>query len=162
MLGSEVVEDEQFRFTHGGEELIIDDGRVGRKGGTQMIEQFGDDCEKDKGATRKVLIGNGGCEVCFSATVFADEDEPSLGILGIFKRYLIGFLYARNARIKVFEALVTKGVEVGHFAQLSPPFLFALGFFAFARDRLAEIRMSVGDIDAQVACSLANGAVGRG
>src|SRR5438105_576441 len=107
---------------------------------------------------RKMLIRNCCCEVGLSTAVFANQDEPSLRVLSILKRYLVRLLYPGNARIKVLEALIAECIKVRHLTQLPPTLLFTFSFFAFAGNRLAKIRMPVGNINTQITGPFANGA----
>ena len=46
-----------------------------------MGEEFRNNREEHKSTTIEMMIGDRGCQVSFSATIWTDENEPSIGIL---------------------------------------------------------------------------------
>ena len=111
-----------------------------------MVEQVRDRCEEDQRPFGKVLVSDGGGKMGFATTISADEQQPAIGVIRVSLGYFVRFLNAGYVGIEIFEAFITKSIQVRNGAQVHTPLLGPFGLFTFAGDRFAKVGMPIGNI----------------
>ncbi len=164
-MSPQVVQNQKISRANLVKTVVVGHGALRTIGAAQVVEQIRGDHKQSRLSSVNNVVGNGRSQVSFATPIAAQQNQPTLRLLGKFQGGLIGhaqilapfFGQANAIRHKGIKGKANHRLHITDGAQVTQAFFFLLMQLALAFDQFAKVGLADRHILAQPACSAANG-----